>query len=285
MIGLKRGIVELHSHKEEWREIAAETISKLKTIFGSVAMDIQHVGSTSIVHIKAKPIIDIAVAVNDLENVKQIIPLLETQDVFYRPGNGEPQEMLFVCGDFENDTRTHHIHVMESGSMNWINYLNFRDYLNATPSVAKEYEELKLQLMSKYSNDRVAYTAGKAEFIRYTLRKALVWSFLGKTVKVKIDRPIGSVHPRHSDMIYPINYGYIENVFGGDGEELDVYILGVTKSIETFTGQVIAIVHREDDDEDKIVAAPIGMKFSQDEIAESIQFQEKYYQSKIENLK
>lgn len=98
--------------------------------------------------------------------------------------------------------------------------------MNAKPSVAKEYEALKLHLMTEYKNDRLAYTNGKAEFITHALRKAQVWSFLGKAVTVTIDRPIGSVHPKHDDMIYPINYGYINGVIAPDGEELDVYILG-----------------------------------------------------------
>ena len=118
----------------------------------------------------------------------------------------------------------------------------------------------------------------------YEQRKEQVESYLGKTVTVKIDRPIGSVHPKHSDMVYPINYGYIPGVIGGDGEELDVYILGVNKPLEEFTGKIIGIIHRENDVEDKLVAAPEGMVFNQSEIVEAVHFQEQYYKTTVEAL-
>ncbi len=116
----------------------------------------------------------------------------------------------------------------------------------------------------------------------FTERKELVRSYLGKTVTVKIDRPIGSIHPKHPDLIYPINYGYIPGVMGGDGEELDVYVLEVKEPISEFTGRIIGVIHREDDNEDKLVAAPEGVIFSQGEITEAVYFQEKYYTTKTE---
>ncbi len=118
----------------------------------------------------------------------------------------------------------------------------------------------------------------------YKQRKDQVKSYLGKTVTIKIDRPLGSVHPKHSDMVYPINYGYIPGVIGGDGEELDVYILGVNKPLEEFTGKIIGIIHRENDVEDKLAAAPEGTVFNQSEIAEAVHFQEQYYKTTVEAL-
>jgi len=112
-------------------------------------------------------------------------------------------------------------------------------------------------------------------------REQLVTSYLGKIVTIEIDRPIGTVHPKHPDLIYPINYGYIPGVLGGDGEELDVYLLGVDTPQKTYTAQIIGIVYRRNDVEDKLVAAPVGMSFSQEEIADAVHFQEKYYDSYI----
>ena len=194
MLGLKRGIVELCDHDKAWEQKAAQTIEKLKVIFGNVATDIQHVGSTSIMNIKAKPIIDIAVAVSGFDEVMKLVPALEQLGFMHRQ-HDVAGDMLFVCGDKNADIRTSHIHVVKSGSKEWHNYINFRNYMNAKPEVAKEYEALKLRLMSEYQTDRLAYTEGKAEFITHNLRKAQVWSFLGKTVTVIIDRPLGSVHP------------------------------------------------------------------------------------------
>lgn len=110
-------------------------------------------------------------------------------------------------------------------------------------------------------------------------RKQLVTSYLGKTVTIEIDRPIGAVHPKHPDLIYPINYGFIPGVLGGDGEELDVYLLGVDTPQEIYTAQIIGIVYRRNDVEDKLVAAPIGVKYTKEEIADVVHFQEQYYDS------
>ena len=114
------------------------------------------------------------------------------------------------------------------------------------------------------------------------MRKALVKSYLGKTVDIIIDRPIGSIHPKHPDLTYPINYGYIPNVLGGDGKELDVYLLGVDVPVKNTRARIIGIVHRHNDVEDKLVAAPEGLSFDQKKISEAVHFQEKYYESEIE---
>ena len=114
-------------------------------------------------------------------------------------------------------------------------------------------------------------------------RKALARSFLGKIVHIDIDRPIGYVHKKETyTLTYPINYGYIPGVLGGDGEEIDVYLLGVDIPVEEFEAHIIAIVHRENDVEDKLVGAPLGMNFAVEEIAEAVCFQERYYRSYIE---
>lgn len=104
---------------------------------------------------------------------------------------------------------------------------------------------------------------------------------IGEIVKVIIDRPLGSVHPKHEDMIYPINYGYIEGIFAMDKQEQDAYILGIYEPIKEFIGVVIAIVIRSDDIESKWVVAPVGVSYTKSEIAEMISFQEKYFQSEI----
>lgn len=104
---------------------------------------------------------------------------------------------------------------------------------------------------------------------------------LGKSVTVKIDRPLGSAHPDYPDMIYPVNYGYVEDIIADDGEEQDAYILGVDTPLDTFTGKVIAIIHRENDIEDKWVVAPDDMTFTEKEILSLTHFQEKYFDIEI----
>lgn len=99
-----------------------------------------------------------------------------------------------------------------------------------------------------------------------------------KKVKVIIDRPKGSYHPTHTHLYYPINYGYVEGVIAGDGEEQDAYILGVNQPVQEFVGVLYAIVHRLDDVEDKWIVVPEGYQLSEKEIEESIAFQEKYFE-------
>ena len=107
---------------------------------------------------------------------------------------------------------------------------------------------------------------------------------LGKTITVIVDRPMGACHPVYRDMIYPINYGYIAGVLAPDGEEQDAYILGVDEPVGEFTGVVIAIIHRLNDVEDKLVVAPSGAEFSLEEILAQTAFQEKYFETTVEIL-
>lgn len=289
MLGLKRGTVQLCEHEQAWEIEAQNTILRLKEILGAVIKDIQHVGSTSIPSIKAKPIIDIAIAVDDFEDVLLLEEELKKQGFYYRPKVDLGEQLLFASGsyyDSTGDLQTHFIHIVKTGSMDWRNYINFRDYLNSTPAVAKAYEDLKVLLAKQapVDNGREKYLRGKHDFIVYTLRKALVYSYREIMVDMVIDRPIGSVHPKYEDMIYPLNYGFIPNVFGGDGEELDVYLMGLNVPVKECKAKVIAIVHRHNDVEDKLVAAPEGMSFTKMEIEDAVRFQEQYFESEIEIL-
>ena len=285
-LGLKRGEVALYPHQKQWETHAQETILRLKNILGDIITDIAHVGSTSIPTIKAKPIIDIAVAVKDFDKVLALETELRDAGFYYRPDVHEWQ-LLFASGSLyegTGDMQTHFIHVVKADSTEWVNYIKFRDYLIAKPDVAKEYEALKKSLASLPDIDREKYTASKHDFITHTLRKALVFSYLGKTVDIKIDRPIGSVHPKYPDIVYPINYGYIPKVIGGDGEELDVYLMGVDVPIKEYSARIIGIIHRHNDTEDKLVAVPEGINFTSFEIKAATAFQEQYFESEIEVL-
>ena len=104
---------------------------------------------------------------------------------------------------------------------------------------------------------------------------------IGKIVKVVVDRPLGSYHPKHKDMYYHINYGFVEGIIAPDGEEQDVYILGVDVPVKEFVGRIIAIILRKDDIEEKWVVAPDSMSFSKEEIMEQVEFQERYFDSEV----
>ena len=100
--------------------------------------------------------------------------------------------------------------------------------------------------------------------------------YIGQKVGIQIDRPLGSKHPDHG-FEYPVNYGFIPNTMTEDGEELDAYVLGVAEAIESFTGPVIAMIHRLNDNEDKLVVAPDGRTFTDEQIRELTMFQEQYF--------
>ena len=105
-----------------------------------------------------------------------------------------------------------------------------------------------------------------------------ITQYIGKIVHIVVDRPIGY---RHGDILYPINYGYVPELLGGDGEEQDAYILGVNEPIAEFDGQVVAVIHRKNDCEDKLVVAPEGKIYHQGQIATAVHFQEQYFDIRI----
>ena len=98
-------------------------------------------------------------------------------------------------------------------------------------------------------------------------------------ITARIDRPLGSAHPNHPDLIYPVNYGEVVGIHAPDGDWQDVYVLGVNEALSTFTGRRIAVIHRRDDVETKWVLAPEGMTFTEAEIMAAVHFQEQYFDS------
>lgn len=179
-LGLKSNIVELVDHNSEWEKIAQKTIQQLWKIIGSIAKDIQHIGSTSIKNIKAKPIIDIAVAVNDFKEFEPLIPELENNGFAYR--GWFLIDRITVLNVYEklqsgDKITTHHIHIVKVDSRDWNDHIKFRDYLNTHLTVAKNYEAIKIKLATEnpIDEERKKYNDGKNGFISQTLKDATVW--------------------------------------------------------------------------------------------------------------
>ena len=112
------------------------------------------------------------------------------------------------------------------------------------------------------------------------MEKAIAKDYLKKEVTVKIDRALGTRHPKHGFM-YMLNYGFIPNTINSDGEELDAYLVGVYEPVDEFNGKVIAVIHRTNDDDDKLVVAPKEKDYSDDAIRAMTEFQEQYFESII----
>ena len=107
-------------------------------------------------------------------------------------------------------------------------------------------------------------------------------SYIGKQVHVKMDQPIGSSYEGHSEkVVYPVNYGFIPNTVSGDGEELDAYVLGVNNPLDEFFGECVAVIHRLNDDDDKLIVVPEGMMLSDEQIRKLTHFQERFFISEI----
>ena len=172
----KKDSVVLTPYNPAWPEKAESEILTLKQMLPSALItDIQHVGSTAIPGMLAKPIIDIQIAVNSLDQAKEkFVPIIESLGYQYWDGNPNPERMFFVKGmpPF-GEGRTHHIHIFQKDSNLWRDKIIFRDYLKSHPEAAKEYTDLKSQLSEQHALDREEYTDAKKAFVDHIIAKAL----------------------------------------------------------------------------------------------------------------
>ena len=167
-IGLARETVLLVEYTETWAACFRAERAEILRALGQLAVDVQHIGSTSVPGLLAKPIIDIAVGVRSLDDVEQAVPVLSALGYEYfgdREGTGEH---FFAKGT--DHRRTHYLHMAEIESRNWRDYLKFRDSLRADTVLREEYAELKRRLAAEYALCRKLYTDGKANFVRGVLR-------------------------------------------------------------------------------------------------------------------
>lgn len=172
MIGLARGTVKVVPYSFNWKELYKQEEKILYNLLGKTAIDIQHVGSTSIEGLDSKPIIDIAVGVKSLDDVDKFRTLLEANGYHFRDNAGVEGRILFAKG--REDLRTHYLHIEIINGELWKNHIYFRDYLRLNKKAVEEYSRLKkvTALAIKYTNDRGSYTNAKNEFIKSVLKKA-----------------------------------------------------------------------------------------------------------------
>ena len=169
-LGLQRGVVSLVPHSEEWGGLFKEEAARIATCLQGKVFDIEHVGSTAVPGIPAKPIIDIAVGIPDLAAIGMFVRLLEQIGYEYRGDRFVDGNHIFVKGPESN--RTHHLHVVALGGAKWRDYVLFRDYLRSHAGARSEYAVLKRRLAEEYPFDRESYTQGKHEYIRRTIEIA-----------------------------------------------------------------------------------------------------------------
>ena len=169
IIGLQRKKVKLFSYKPEWEKLYKKEEKLLRNAIGKYAEDIQHVGSTSIPGVKAKPIIDIIIGVKQLKIGEKCIKPLEELGYEYKHDAGIRGRHFFAKGSEKN--RTHYVHTVKLNGRFWKNCILFRDYLRKHKRAVKEYNELKDKLAEKYKDDRDKNTAKKDSFIQGIIKK------------------------------------------------------------------------------------------------------------------
>lgn len=176
-IGLKKGFVKVEKYNSQWQEEFDKEKESLKKLFGNVAKSIEHVGSTSIVGLSAKPIIDIAVGVDRLEDMNKVKEkILKHSHYTIKEDNADGEILMrrgipIKAGEDKPDYVTHFIHVMEISGRKYRETIAYRNYLRVNNEVLKEYDKLKQELAVKYQNDRKSYTQAKDEFIKSILNK------------------------------------------------------------------------------------------------------------------
>ena len=168
-MGLKVGTVKIEKFNTNWLNMFNEEKENLKKIFGDLAITIEHIGSTSIEGLSAKPIIDILVSMNNLNDFDKIRSFFESEPYSIKQ-DSVCDEILVRNGP--EDNRTHFIHIMEINSKRYQDTIIFRDYLKKHKNALKEYENLKIALAKKYFNNRKLYSSLKNEFIQETIQEA-----------------------------------------------------------------------------------------------------------------
>ena len=170
VLGLEREAIRLVPYDPAWPRLYADERERLVAAVGDLFLDVQHIGSTSVPGLSAKPIIDIAAAVRDFDEAAACVAPIVALGYVYRGENGIPRRHYFTRGS----PTLFHLHVLEARSLDWHEHLLFRDYLRDHPDVVAEYARLKEGLARRYAGDRAGYTDAKAPFIRRTL--TLAWA-------------------------------------------------------------------------------------------------------------
>ena len=168
-LGVKRGTVIIQDYTSDWNSDYLQEKSILLDIFGKDCLEIEHIGSTAIPNLIAKPLIDIAIKVSDISSLNHIYKALLDTGYTERVGRLSGKQKIFAKGDDSNVT--HHLHVIEQNETDWQEKIKFKNILISDPQIVIEYGELKRELFLKYHNNRSEYTRGKSQYIRNILDK------------------------------------------------------------------------------------------------------------------
>ena len=268
----EKNITQFCDYEPSWELEAEKTINELKTIFKENAVDIQHIGGTSMKKIKSKPVIDIIVGVHDLNSVDIMKNILRNKGFIFDSKNYHGKKLLYKL-DVQRK-KTHIIYIVSYNGKIWFDYIIFRDYINMNDNKAKEYENLKLSVNGKYKYALPSYIKTKSDYINKIVSENFYQMMLGKNVTVKLDCKTSFNYPKFSDGIYPLNCGHIKNL------EINAYVMGVYdyNMSEEFTGTITAYIDNKQ--EKSFIVAKKNMIFYKPEIYKALKF---YFQKIQEN--
>ncbi len=172
---MSQDIVIIEDYNPRWPEMYAQEKARIEASIGAYLIDIQHVGSTSIPGLSAKPIIDIMAVIRSVSLVEECVKPLEALDYLYQGELGIPGRHYFRKPvDISHTARAFHLHMVEKGHEQWAMYQLFREYMLLHPELVQQYDTLKRELAAKHGSDRAAYTAAKAPFIESVIRAAVI---------------------------------------------------------------------------------------------------------------
>jgi GrpB-like predicted nucleotidyltransferase (UPF0157 family) len=166
-LGLARSKTIVKAHDPHWAAAFETEAASLRSALGETCVSVEHIGSTAVPGLAAKPIVDIAAGCADPSRIAEVHSLLESTGYVFHGDQGDEGGLLFIKGP--QSSRTHYLHVVPIDSGQWKSYLRFRDALRASPKLREEYATLKRRLAERYPNDRLSYLEGKAGFIEGVL--------------------------------------------------------------------------------------------------------------------
>ncbi len=267
MLGLKRGTVSFIERSEEWDQIAQREIQHIKSLFGSIAKDVQQIGSGAIrnpsFRVQFTPILDIAVAVSSLQDVIEIEDKLQAHHIYHVYNKDIDNQLFFICEDMDAGICTAHIYVVLQNSAQWDRLIQFKDYLSVNTDRLKKYHTLKKDLAEKYANDRNAYHQGKVRFIQNIIMEAADYFTLGRELTVVLDE-----NQTKADQYLR---GYYKEHFQRTNKKQTVYVFGVEKQVtKEFCGMIAATIEYKGSGAMKLVAAPSDVVIYEPQIAHNL---------------
>lgn len=265
MQGLTKNTVKLENSDSRSRRYVDFKRKKLKRIFGLKAVEAVHIGSTSVKNVKARPVIDVMIAVRDINDIAAETEALIKSGFTQKPAGFEGKVLCFEGEELNKITCV--AYVVGYKSKEYWTFINFRDYLNVNTVRKKEFEDIKTALAQKFPNSPAEYEEGKRAYTERIADEARTWRIFSRSVTVTVTAPKGEALENGKQRL--LNMGVADKEESDELRPHAVYILGENKPVKKFTGKTVAILFGMDDRENRRevwIVAPAGRTFFKPEI-------------------